>query len=419
MPAAICVEGLSKRFHIGYQSTTLRETIERWGRGSGQRARVQWALRDVNFTIEQGSAFGIIGHNGAGKSTLLRLLCGLGRPTTGKIISYGRTGGILELGGGFHGDLTGRQNIRTIGVLNGLTLSEIRSLEPSIIRFAELEEAIDQPVKTYSNGMYLRLAFSAAIEFQPHIFVIDEVLSVGDERFQEKCRDRIAGFRKEGVTLILTSHNTQEITNLCDEVLVLDEGRVVMQGAPDRALSFYHDLMQQRTERRKQRLPIDQTIHPIQALGSRQGTQESSITSVRMLNVSGTETDTLSTGDSLHVRLEVSAQQKVSDMAVSVGVFSDAHVKCFEAIIPSVQAAFGHIPRHGILHCHMKELSLLKGEYFINVGLYPTDWSFVYDFHWQMHPLHIKELQATPSNTVHRGGILSIETDWHVESLTE
>ena len=106
-------------------------------------------------------------------------------------------------------------------------------------------------------------------------------------------------------------------------------------------------------------------------------------------------------------------------MAVSVGVFSDTHVKCFEAIIPSVQTAFGHVPRHGILHCHMKDLSLLKGEYFINVGLYPTDWSFVYDFHWQMHPLHIKELQATPSNTVHRGGILSIETDWHVESLTD
>jgi len=419
MPAAISVEGLSKRFHIGYQTTTLRETIERWGRTSGQRARVQWALRDVNFTIEQGSAFGIIGHNGAGKSTLLRLLCGLGRPTTGKIISYGRTGGILELGGGFHGDLTGRQNIRTIGVLNGLTLSEIRSLEPSIIRFAELEEAIDQPVKTYSNGMYLRLAFSAAIEFQPDIFIIDEVLSVGDERFQEKCRDRIAGFRKEGVTLILTSHNTQEITNLCDEVLVLDEGRVVMQGAPDRALSFYHDLMQQRTEQRKQRLPIDQTKHPNHAQGSRQGTQESSITSVRMLNVSGSETDTLTTGDSLHVQLEVSTQQRVSDMAVSVGVFSDTHVKCFEAIIPSVQTAFGHVPRHGILHCHMKDLSLLKGEYFINVGLYPTDWSFVYDFHWQMHPLHIKELQATPSNTVHRGGILSIETDWHVESLTD
>lgn len=419
MPAAICVEGLSKRFRIGYQTTTLRETIERWGRGSRQRARVQWALQDVSFTIEQGSAFGIIGHNGAGKSTLLRLLCGLGRPTTGKIISYGRTGGILELGGGFHGDLTGRQNIRTIGILNGLTLSEIRSLEPAIIRFAELEDAIDQPVKTYSNGMYLRLAFSAAIEFQPRIFVIDEVLSVGDERFQEKCRERIAGFRKEGITLVLTSHNTQEITNLCDEVLVLDEGRVVMQGAPDRALSFYHDLMQQRTERRKQQLSVDPIIHPMRASGTRHGTQEASIQSVRMLNSGGSETDTLTTGESLHVQLEISAQQSVSNMALSVGVFSDTHVKCFEAIIPSVQAMFGHLPRHGILHCHMKKLSLLKGEYFINAGLYPTDWSFVYDFHWQMHPLQIKEPQATRSTAAHRGGILSIETDWHVESLSD
>lgn len=416
-PAAICVENVSKRFRVGHHVTTLRETIERWGRRSAEVTRVHWALRNVNFTIEQGSAFGIIGHNGAGKSTLLRLICGLGRPTSGRITPYGRTGGILELGGGFHGDLTGRQNLRTIGVLNGLTHREIRDLEPSIIRFAELEQAIDHPVKTYSNGMYLRLAFSAAIEFQPHIFVIDEVLSVGDERFQEKCRERIARFRKEGVTLILTSHNTQEITSVCDEVLVLDEGRVVMQGAPEQAFEFYHDLMQQRTERRKKQLPIDPSIQQVHFSGSRQGTQESTITAVRILDANGSETDTVPTGESLQVDLEFLVQGSIPDMALSIGLFSETHVKCFETIVPSMRAAFGHIPKHGILRCHMKELTLLKGKYFVNVGLYPTDWSFVYDFHWQMHPLHVKGSHTAPAGA-HIGGIVSINTDWHFVSLT-
>ena len=176
----------------------------------------------------------IIGHNGAGKSTLLRLLCGLGRPTSGRISHNGQVSGILELGGGFHPDLTGRQNIVTVGILNGMTKSDMKAREQSIIAFAEMEDFIHEPVRTYSSGMYVRLAFAAATEFDPAILILDEVLAVGDERFQKKCLDRIATFRNAGKTLIVTSHDAQQIQSLCDEVLVLEEGHVMMHATQER-----------------------------------------------------------------------------------------------------------------------------------------------------------------------------------------
>lgn len=178
----------------------------------------------MSFVVEHGTTFGIIGHNGVGKSTLLRLLCGLSYPFSGRIVREGRFSGILELGGGFNPELTGRQIVMTAGILNGLTPSEVKAREETIVSFAELERFIDQPTRTYSSGMYLRLAFAAAMEFEPSVLVLDEVLAVGDERFQKKCMDRIAKLKQAGTTLIVTSHSPDQIVTLCDNVLVLEEG---------------------------------------------------------------------------------------------------------------------------------------------------------------------------------------------------
>ena len=256
--------------------------------------------------MSHGQVFGIIGHNGAGKSTLLRLLCGLGRPTSGCITHNGQVSGILELGGGFHPDLTGRQNIVTVGILNGLTKLRLRHESRSIIAFAEMEEFIDQPVRTYSSGMYLRLAFAAATEFDPAILILDEVLAVGDERFQSKCLDRIATFRKAGKTLIVTSHDAQQIHSLCDEVLVLEDGQVVMQGDPKSALSCYHDLMRQRTDKRIAQLSGGTGNAPLVATqGSRQGTQEATISAVHIYESNGKLTDSVQSGKGLVIELEI------------------------------------------------------------------------------------------------------------------
>ena len=256
MSEALKVEAVSKCFKIHRdRPTTLKESIVRYLTGHRHDYQTLWALRDVSFSLEQGQVLGIIGHNGAGKSTLLRLLCGLGRPTSGGIFRRGNVSGLLELGSGLHFDMTGRENILTAGILNGLTKRQVLAQQDEIIAFAELEEFIDQPIRTYSSGMYLRLAFSTAIHFDPDILMVDEVLAVGDSRFQQKCMDRLGTFRKLKKTLILVSHNMDQVRSLCDEALVLEEGRVVTQSAPEKAIACFNDLMRRRSERGRLSLP--------------------------------------------------------------------------------------------------------------------------------------------------------------------
>jgi lipopolysaccharide transport system ATP-binding protein len=387
---AINVTQVSKRFRVQRnRPSTLRETVQQVCSGRWDRGRTLWALRDISFTVRHGQVLGIIGHNGAGKSTLLRLLCGLGRPTSGSIRSDGQVSGILELGGGFHPDLTGRQNIKTVAVLNGLG-ERLTECEHNIVNFAEMEEFIDQPVRTYSSGMYLRLAFAAAIEFDPLIMVIDEVLAVGDQRFQKKCMDRISRFRSEGKTLIVTSHDAEQIKTLCDEVLVLDEGRLVTQSDPESALTCYYDLMLQRTEKRARQISHAHTSSILTTTqGNREGTQECSITAVRVYDGRGQLTECVETGSALAIELDLQKAEHITDLACTVGIFSHSHVKCWEVAMPSLQAVSGVIKSDHSMRVELPSLPLVPGRYFINIGLYPPDWGYLYDRHWQMYPLNI------------------------------
>ncbi|HSL03991.1 MAG TPA: polysaccharide ABC transporter ATP-binding protein, partial [Nitrospiraceae bacterium] len=317
MPTVLTAEKVSKRF-LRYQNrtTTMRESLTRVLTCQANPQPATWALQDVGFTVEQGRVFGIIGHNGAGKSTLLRLLCGVGRPTSGRILREGRVSGILELGGGFNPELTGRQNLVTAGLLSGMRQEKVRDQEESIIAFAELENAIDQPVRTYSTGMYLRLAFAAAIALDPAVLVLDEVLAVGDERFQRKCLDRIGVLKSSGSTLIITSHNADQIQALCDEVLVLEEGRVVMQGDAQTAVSCYHDLMRQRSEILSAKVGKDAAAtRLIFSQGKRLGTEEVQITSLVVYDNHGRKTETVASGAAITVEVGFSITEPVKDMA--------------------------------------------------------------------------------------------------------
>ena len=201
---ALAAESVTKRYRVQPQgaATLLDSAINRLRTGSSGSREV-WALRDVSLVVEQGRALGVIGHNGAGKSTLLRAPCGITLPTRGRVSRAGPVSALLELGGGFQLDCTGRQNLMTAGLLSGLTATEVRARQDEIVAFAELEDVIDRAVRTYSSGMYLRLAFAAAVHFDPEILVVDEVLAVGDARFQQKCLARIATFRATGRTLVL------------------------------------------------------------------------------------------------------------------------------------------------------------------------------------------------------------------------
>ena len=217
-----------RRYHAD-RPGTIQEAVAKGLRRMRSVERT-WGLRDVSFTVASGKAVGIIGANGSGKSTLLRLIGGVGRPDTGRIDVHGTIGALLDLGAGFHPELTGRENALLGAILNGLTRKQALQQLDSIVAFAEVERALDNPIRTYSSGMQMRLAFSVAVHTEPDILLIDEVLSVGDIAFQRKCMDRIAEFKTRGCSILLVSHEGSVVQDLCDEAVWLSGGRLMAQG---------------------------------------------------------------------------------------------------------------------------------------------------------------------------------------------
>ena len=249
MQSIIKVEDLGKRYRLGAAQLpygSLRDTLanavrapfRNW-RDNGTSRPFLWALKDVSFEIKPGEVVGIIGRNGAGKSTLLKLLSRITEPTTGKIELYGRVASLLEVGTGFHAELTGRENIYLNGAILGMSRAEIAGKFDEIVAFAELEKFIDTPVKHYSTGMYLRLAFAVAAHLEPEILIVDEVLAVGDVKFQRKCLDKMQDVSKQGRTVIFVSHSMPAITRLCQRALLLDEGKVLEDGPAPQVASTY------------------------------------------------------------------------------------------------------------------------------------------------------------------------------------
>jgi len=219
------IKNVSKSFKIYHdKATTLKERLL-FLRSS--KADVYWALKNINLTIETGKTVGLIGHNGSGKSTLLKLITKIIYPTSGEIVTHGRVSSLLELGAGFHPDFTGRENIYINASIFGLSRKEIDSKLESIIEFSELRDFIDSPIRTYSSGMYTRLAFSVAVHVSPDILLIDEILAVGDVNFQKKCISKIKEFKKKGVTMVFVSHNMNDVLEICDSVVWLDKGSMI------------------------------------------------------------------------------------------------------------------------------------------------------------------------------------------------
>ena len=247
MPVAIDVEGLSKSYRIGELQAaygTLRESMSHVVRRlTGQEHRrgyeEVWALRDVSFHLEEGEALGVIGRNGAGKSTLLKVLTRITTPTAGRAEIRGRVGSLLEVGTGFHPELTGRENVFLNGAILGMKRREIQAKLPEIAEFSGVERFFDTPVKRYSSGMHVRLAFSVAAHFEPEIMLVDEVLSVGDAEFQQRCLGRMEDIGATGRTVVFVSHQLQAVAQLCDRAILLDEGRIVRDGPSSEVVAHY------------------------------------------------------------------------------------------------------------------------------------------------------------------------------------
>ncbi|HET9287452.1 MAG TPA: ABC transporter ATP-binding protein [Gaiella sp.] len=272
-PGEISVEGVSRRFVVRAREThTLKELLVARGRTGAQEV---WALRDVSLEVGRGEAVGLVGRNGSGKSTLLRLIAGIIRPTSGRVGTGGRVGSLLELGAGFHPDFTGRENVELNGALQGLSRARIRERFDEIVAFAELEHAIDRPVRTYSSGMTMRLGFAIAAFLEADVLLLDEVFAVGDESFQRKCFGVISAFKERGGTILFVSHDASAVERLCDRAVLLRDGRLAFDGPVHEAITRYRRAM------------AEDTDAPAPNGGGPAGTGEARIGDVRLIAADG------------------------------------------------------------------------------------------------------------------------------------
>lgn len=278
---------------------------------AGPRHRLHWVLRDISFEVKPGEAIGLIGANGAGKSTLLKLITGTSKTTEGEIEFQGNVAALLELGMGFHPEFSGRQNVVMAAQLLGLNLAEIQALMPDIEAFAEIGEAIDQPLRTYSSGMQMRLAFSVATARRPDILIVDEALSVGDAYFQHKSFERIRQFRREGTTLLIVSHDRYAIQSICDRALLLHDGALTLEGKPDTVLDYYHALMADREGK-----TIRQEMLGSGHVQTISGTAEAVVAGVRLLDVEGRTLDVVEIGSAVVLEVQVQVQQPIEQLVL-------------------------------------------------------------------------------------------------------
>lgn len=288
----------------------------RWSRlrewitpGKRQYHSTKWVLQDINFAVQPGEAVGIIGINGAGKSTLLKLITGTTQPTTGSVHMTGRVAAMLELGMGFHPDFTGRQNAYMAGQLLGMNSETIARLMPDIEAFAEIGDYIDQPVRVYSSGMQMRLAFSVATAIRPDILIVDEALSVGDAYFQHKSFDRIREFRKQGTTLLIVSHDKGAIQSICDRAVLLSNGRKVLEGKPERVLDYYNAAIVDDANSQ-----ITQTVDKNGVVHTVSGTGKSRIIAVTLRDTSGRVVEVVGVGSELVLEIQIEVISSVNTL---------------------------------------------------------------------------------------------------------
>lgn len=266
----------------------------------GLRHKLKWVISDISFQLEPGDAVGIIGINGAGKSTLLKLITGTAQPTSGSVVITGRVAALLELGMGFHPDFTGRQNTYMAGQLLGLSVEEITSLMPQIEAFADIGDYIDQPVRVYSSGMQMRLAFSVATVKRPDVLIVDEALSVGDAYFQHKSFERIREFRKLGTTLLIVSHDRAAIQSICDRAILLSQGHLAKQGTPEEVMDFYNALIAER-----ETASIGQSVTTEGRIQTTSGSGEASVTAITLENEHGAPLEVVNVGQAVSLRIKV------------------------------------------------------------------------------------------------------------------
>ena len=399
MTSAITVDHVSKRYRLYHErNQSLKAALLRRRR---MKYEEFWALKDVSLEIPTGETFGLIGENGSGKSTLLKCMAKILRPDQGSIAVVGKVSALLELGAGFHPELSGRENIFLNGSILGLSQRELERRFDEIVAFAGLERFIDTPVKNYSSGMYVRLGFSVAINVDPDVLLVDEVLAVGDEQFQRKCNEKFADLKAAGKTLVIVSHGLSAVRNLCDHVAWLEHGVLKRVGGAGDVVDAYVGVAHQ-----------DRESSP-DGHGSRWGSGEARIERIELLDGRGMPTTKVRTGDKVTFRFHYNAPEVLERPVFGMAVFT------LEGTLvtgPNLRDG-GTVPERlqgsGYVDLEVPRLLLLPGTYDVSASL--TDYSFLHSYDHRHRAVRFDVEMGEPRET--QGGLVSMSGTWNVHSL--
>jgi ABC-2 type transport system ATP-binding protein len=374
--AAIEVEGISKKFRLYREKpSSLKARLLT----SRSRAEDFWALRDVTFDVEEGTSVGLIGHNGSGKTTLLKVVAGILRPTSGVVRQRGRFAALLELGAGFHPELTGRENVYLNASFLGLSRKDTERVYSDIVEFAELQEFMDNQVKFYSSGMLVRLGFAVAVHVNPDILLIDEVLAVGDEGFQAKCLDRVRQFQREGRTIVLVTHALDTVRAICDRAVMLDHGLLHAQGSPDDTVRELRYVLLRR----------DPNFIP------EEGSREVEIVGVELIRSDGSTDRAITRGEDLTIQIDVEAHQRVGDLDVSFAVLDGSNFLATDGSTTRNGNELEAFDGKRRVRFRLRELPLAEGKYFVTVGLTSPRTGHLYHVQTQRYWFEVREEERT------------------------
>lgn len=351
--------------------------------------QITHAIKDLTMRIPKGSSIGLIGRNGSGKSTFLKLVTGIYKPTSGSVIVSGRVAALIELGAGFHPDFTGRENLILAGVMHGLTREQVAERFDQIVAFAELEDVIDDPVRTYSSGMFMRLGFSVAVHTDPDILLVDEVLAVGDAGFVAKCKDRIAELRKAGKTLILVTHDLEAVERWCDEAIWLHEGEVKDRGYPRRVIDAYRQFVEKGEEKAiletERQATNTRQVEQAEKLASsieaaRWGSREVEITSVEITGPDSSEQRVYHPNDSMRISISYKVHAAQMDLVFGVGIHRADGLSVFGTNTGIDRVQLPGLTSGGTIDCVIDRLGLLDGAYVLDVAAHRAD-GYPFDYH--------------------------------------
>lgn len=371
------------------------------------------ALSGVTFNVRQGSTFAVIGRNGSGKSTLLKVMAGITKPTSGFVEVNGRVSALIELGAGFHPEISGRENVFINGIMLGLSKKELNKLFDEIVEFAELEDFIDAPVKTYSSGMYMRLGFAVAIHVNPDILLIDEVLAVGDAAFVHKCVDKISEFRRRKKTILLVTHSLAMVEKMADEALWLDNGKIQLRGDPKKVVDAYlaqvttrdeevlaaatakateeFSEAEPKTESESDPESIREEIEPVSAFKrekGRWGSREIEITQVSLLGDDGQPRHVFQTGEPVTIRLEAKTTGTLRDFVFGFAVFNADGVCCYATNTDIEKFTPEKFSGTGEIRLVLERLQLIEGSYFLDVAAHQRD-GYPFDYHRALYTFRV------------------------------